>query len=310
MFPAIVFMSAIRYFGTTISLLVFALIVSIFVASVLFCFLFSRRPVMCSFTSSLSAIKSVMEFDDACMTDICANDFTPFLYPTSGNKFLHSCVPDVELIELKALQEATVAKTRPIYLLLRKFDDNSATRAAAVAKTTTETLKIQQHNHNNHNGQKVRDETVNLCTKDSECRPRATVASEAATVPSKRWATACIQNAKPHKLKLKINGEAVANNNEATSMRPYVCEVCCKAFSQYGYLVVHRRAHSGEKPYVCNICHKRFTQSGNLTVHKRTHTAKIKTANVCHKCNKTFLRVSNFTKHLSVHFKFDPPGRQ
>lgn len=92
-----------------------------------------------------------------------------------------------------------------------------------------------------------------------------------------------------------------------TTPKPYVCEMCDKAFSQYGYLVVHWRSHSGDRPYVCEICEKRFTQSGNLTVHKRTHFVKKKLPNICYKCNKTFLRVSNFAKHLSVHFKLDPP---
>lgn len=187
-----------------------------------------------------------------------ASDFGPFLYPNSGNKFLHSCVPDVELLELKAMQEATVAKSRPVFMLLGKTDDKSNVRAASE------------------------------------------------TTSSKRWTTASTQNAEQHKSKLQTN--ALCGNNGAPSTRPYMCDICDKAFSQYGYLIVHRRAHTGERPYVCHTCGKRFTQSGNLTVHKRTHVVKIKTANFCYKCNKTFLRVSNFTKHLSVHFKLDPPA--
>lgn len=220
---------------------------------------------MYSSTRDKSAPSDVRTVDDttaaASMADAFTSDSGPFLYPNSGNKFLHSFVPDVEVFELKALQEGTVAKSRPLFMLVEKSDEKGSIRAASTTKS------------------------------------------------SKLWTTTLrSRNAERHKSKLQCNGDALADNNEASSIRPYVCEVCGKAFSQYGYLVVHRRAHTGERPYSCLICGKSFTQSGNLTVHKRTHMVKIKTANFCYKCNKTFLRVSNFTKHLSVHFKFDPPA--
>lgn len=180
--------------------------------------------------------------------DITNSDFGPFLYPSSGNKFLHLRVPNVEYLELKAMQGTTVARSRPVFMLRDKSDDRSS---KSTASTEQRKLKLQPHGDDAH-----------------------------------------------------------AKNNGASSIRPYECEVCGKAFSQYGYLVVHRRAHTGERPYACTYCSKRFTQSGNLTVHKRTHMFKTKTVNFCQKCNKFFLRVSNFNKHLSIHFKFDPPASE
>lgn len=219
---------------------------------------------MYSSTRDKLAQSDVQTVDDTTaavnIVDAFTSDSGPFLYPNSGNKFLHSFVPDVELFELKALQERTVAKSRPLFMLVEKSDEKGSIRAAS------------------------------------------------ATTSSKLWTTMRSRNAEWQKSKLHSTRNALADNNGASSIRPYVCEVCGKAFSQYGYLVVHRRAHTGERPYSCLICGKSFTQSGNLTVHKRTHMVKIKTANFCYKCNKTFLRVSNFTKHLSVHFKFDPPA--
>ena len=41
--------------------------------------------------------------------------------------------------------------------------------------------------------------------------------------------------------------------------RPYVCEMCNRAFSQKNTLIRHKRTHSGERPYVCEMCNKAFS---------------------------------------------------
>lgn len=134
------------------------------------------------------------------MSEFSNGDFDPFLYPNSGNKFLQSFVPDVELLVLKAAQKATVAKSRPVFMLHEKYDDSGGMRAALTA------------------------------------------------ILSNRYSTA--RTRKTH-----------TDNNKASSIRPHVCEVCGRSFSQHGYLVVHRRAHSGDRPYECTECGKRFVIS-------------------------------------------------
>ncbi|KAF7236250.1 hypothetical protein EYD10_17001 [Varanus komodoensis] len=53
--------------------------------------------------------------------------------------------------------------------------------------------------------------------------------------------------------------------------KPYKCKDCGKAFAHFGWLTVHRRAHTGEHPFQCAECGKTFGHRGYLDLHWKIH---------------------------------------
>ena len=104
----------------------------------------------------------------------------------------------------------------------------------------------------------------------------------------------------------KVQGEEVAecckysgNIRDKMISKPYVCDVCNKAFTRPNHLNIHKRTHTGETPYVCDVCSKAFSQLSILNRHKLTHTG-VKPF-VCYVCNKAFSRLCHLDRHVRTH---------
>ncbi|XP_014235590.2 transcription factor hamlet-like isoform X2 [Trichogramma pretiosum] len=78
--------------------------------------------------------------------------------------------------------------------------------------------------------------------------------------------------------------------------RSHACSQCGKTFATSSGLKQHAHIHSSVKPFICPVCKKSYTQFSNLCRHKRMHT-KCQTPIVCDKCNATFQTTSHLTKH-------------
>uniref|UniRef100_A0A8D3BEN8 Zinc finger protein 865 n=1 Tax=Scophthalmus maximus TaxID=52904 RepID=A0A8D3BEN8_SCOMX len=59
-------------------------------------------------------------------------------------------------------------------------------------------------------------------------------------------------------------------------LRPFVCEICSKAFRLNNVLKKHMMVHTGERPFTCPKCGKTFTRNTRLREHKeKTGESKI-----------------------------------
>ncbi|XP_076271472.1 transcription factor hamlet-like isoform X2 [Rhynchophorus ferrugineus] len=78
--------------------------------------------------------------------------------------------------------------------------------------------------------------------------------------------------------------------------RSHACPECGKTFGSSSGLKQHTHIHSSVKPFQCEVCFKAYTQFSNLCRHKRMHIncrLQIK----CVKCNQSFPSSAALSKH-------------
>lgn len=56
------------------------------------------------------------------------------------------------------------------------------------------------------------------------------------------------------------------NHSEDSLNGKDLCKICNRYFSSSSAVQIHMRTHTGSKPFVCNVCEKAFTTKGNLKV--------------------------------------------
>ncbi|GAB1867524.1 MDS1 and EVI1 complex locus protein-like isoform X3 [Camponotus japonicus] len=78
--------------------------------------------------------------------------------------------------------------------------------------------------------------------------------------------------------------------------RSHACTECGKTFATSSGLKQHTHIHSSVKPFQCEVCFKAYTQFSNLCRHKRMH-ADCRMQIKCVKCGQSFSTVTSLSKH-------------
>lgn len=78
--------------------------------------------------------------------------------------------------------------------------------------------------------------------------------------------------------------------------RCHPCPECGKTFATQSGLKQHTHIHSSVKPFQCEVCFKAYTQFSNLCRHKRMH-ADCRMQIKCSKCGQSFSTVTSLSKH-------------
>ncbi|XP_043190611.1 histone-lysine N-methyltransferase MECOM-like [Amphibalanus amphitrite] len=78
--------------------------------------------------------------------------------------------------------------------------------------------------------------------------------------------------------------------------RAHACPECGKTFATSSGLKQHTHIHSSVKPFRCEVCQKAYTQFSNLCRHKRNHVDCRKQIK-CGRCSQVFSHETSLTKH-------------
>ncbi|XP_046406355.1 histone-lysine N-methyltransferase PRDM16-like [Ischnura elegans] len=78
--------------------------------------------------------------------------------------------------------------------------------------------------------------------------------------------------------------------------RSHACAECGKTFATASGLKQHAHIHSSVKPFRCEVCLKAYTQFSNLCRHKRMH-ANCRTRVQCQSCRQGFSSLNSLAKH-------------
>lgn len=90
-------------------------------------------------------------------------------------------------------------------------------------------------------------------------------------------------------------------------MKSHQCKYCGRFFARTTVLTEHIRTHTGKKPFVCNVCNKAFSQMTNLKRHQKIYDRKSIT---CRYCKAVFTDYALLLKHMQSHGKSQEKNSQ
>lgn len=81
--------------------------------------------------------------------------------------------------------------------------------------------------------------------------------------------------------------------------KPYVCELCQRAYINRPSYIGHINKHKNIRPYACGKCDKTFHGAANLRMHMNSHGTTRKFQ--CSECTKSFRYCHDLATHRRIH---------
>ncbi|XP_065085541.1 transcription factor Ouib-like [Ochlerotatus camptorhynchus] len=123
----------------------------------------------------------------------------------------------------------------------------------------------------------------------------------------------CELCARAYKQSFELKEHKASAHPESGVRKVHTCSICNKQLTTRNGLYVHMKAHRGEKNHVCAFCDKRFVTSGELSSHmKHVHTNEINAEQLpcgVEGCTKKFVTKAALRHHrITKHAISDERG--
>ncbi|CAH1406070.1 unnamed protein product [Nezara viridula] len=175
------------------------------------------------------------------------------------------------------------------------FDSQDKSCSSSSSYSISSQLKDNQQNKGTSSNKYYKDKKIFQCTVcghsfSRQTRLKSHMSRHTSIKPFK-----CDKCDKAYALRWDLNA------HKRIHSLTFVCNTCNKSFSSKSKLGRHNIVHTGERPYPCPQCGKSFAEKSNLTNHIRGHTGDKPFS--CTICGKSFSVRSHLKDHLSVHNK-------